>query len=68
MKIWTRTLVVALGLAVLLSGAVPRLTRTLESPASATPALSDLQSVEELKTLFNRDQGKPRLVLLLSPT
>ena len=34
----------------------------------AAPTLSDLKSVDELKTLFNQDRGKPRLVLLLSPT
>ena len=34
----------------------------------AAPALADLKSGDELKTLFNHDRGKPRLVLLLSPT
>ena len=38
------------------------------SPIYAAPTLSDLKSVDELKTLFNQDRGKPRLVLLLSPT
>jgi hypothetical protein len=37
-------------------------------PIYAAPTLSDLKSVDELKTLFNQDRGKPRLVLLLSPT
>ena len=32
------------------------------------PALSDLRSVDELKSLFDHDRGRPRLVLLLSPT
>ena len=41
---------------------------TGQAAAYAAPTLSDLKSVDELKTLFNRDRGKPRLVLLLSPT
>lgn len=36
--------------------------------ASVPPELKDLRSLEELKTLFNHDDGAPRLVLLLSPT
>ena len=35
---------------------------------SERPALSDLQEVDELRVAFNRDAGKTRLVLLLSPT
>jgi hypothetical protein len=35
-------------------------------PAPAT--LADIQSVGELKAAFTRDAGKPRIVLLLSPT
>jgi hypothetical protein len=30
--------------------------------------LSHLTGVEELKARFNRDAGKPRMVLLVSPT
>jgi hypothetical protein len=30
--------------------------------------LNDLDSLEELQEIFNRDAGKTRLVLLLSPT
>jgi hypothetical protein len=33
-----------------------------------TAALHELRSVSELKAQFNRDQGKVRLILLLSPT
>jgi hypothetical protein len=33
-----------------------------------TPSLQDLNGVEELKARFNKDRGKPRVVLLLSPT
>ena len=34
----------------------------------AAPSLTNLQDVDELKGLFNRDAGKIRLVLLVSPT
>jgi len=34
----------------------------------AEPNLSDLQRVDDLKTLFNGDAGKVRVVLLVSPT
>lgn len=33
-----------------------------------TPTISDLAGVQELKERFNADAGKPRVVLLLSPT
>jgi hypothetical protein len=32
------------------------------------PVLQDLDSVDALKTQFNKDRGRPRVVLLLSPT
>jgi hypothetical protein len=39
------------------------------SPANAAaPVLDDLLSVDDLQSAFNRDAGKVRLVLLLSPT
>jgi hypothetical protein len=31
-------------------------------------ALTDVHSVEDLRSRFNQDQGAPRLVLFLSPT
>lgn len=34
----------------------------------AAPSLIDLRSPDELKAHFNRDVGKVRLVLLVSPT
>ncbi len=30
--------------------------------------LHDLAGVDEFKTVFNRDAGQPRIILLLSPT
>ena len=35
---------------------------------SALGSISDLQDVEQLRTMFNQDDGEIRLVLLLSPT
>ena len=32
------------------------------------PTLSDLDGIAELQARFNRDVGKPRIVLLVSPT
>ncbi len=31
-------------------------------------SLMDLPDIEELRTLFNQDEGKPRLILVFSPT
>src|SRR5262249_54840227 len=36
--------------------------------AATTATLTDLSGVNDLKTLFNQDKGKIRLVLLVSPT
>jgi hypothetical protein len=38
------------------------------APASARTELRDLATVEELRTRFEADGGRTRLVLLLSPT
>ena len=32
------------------------------------PVLQDLEGVDAFKTQFNKDRGRPRVVLLLSPT
>jgi hypothetical protein len=36
--------------------------------AATPPKLANLGGVDDLKTLFNQDKGKIRLVLLVSPT
>lgn len=36
--------------------------------ASEKEPLKEIQSIETLRTQFNRDMGKTRLILLLSPT
>ncbi len=41
-------------------------TSAVEEPTRGS--LSDLQDVEQLRTLFGQDDGEIRLVLLLSPT
>jgi len=35
---------------------------------AAPTSWNDLRSLDDLKTAFNRDQGRVRVVLLLSPT
>lgn len=67
MKLKSRALVAAFGLWVVF-GASDAETPWKANPIFAAPALSDLKSVVELKTMFNQDRGKARLVLLLSPT
>ncbi len=41
---------------------------TLPTIASAVVSLSQLRSVQEVKAWFNAYKGRPRLILLLSPT
>jgi hypothetical protein len=36
--------------------------------AAARKPLTEIQSIETLRSQFNRDAGKTRLILLLSPT
>jgi hypothetical protein len=40
----------------------------LSSSLTAAPSLTDLRGVDDLKSLFNKDVGRVRLVLLVSPT
>ena len=35
---------------------------------STTATLTDINSTEEFQKLFNKDDGTPRLILLVSPT
>jgi len=40
-----------------------------DAPAQRSASgLSDLTTIDQLKTRFKDDQGSPRLILLLSPT
>ena len=53
------------------SGSLPASNTTSTGAAGSPPSrnvLHDLHSVGELKGMFNRFDGSPRLVLLLSPT
>lgn len=44
-------------------------TSALSQSAEAPPsALADIERVDQLKTIFNADAGKTRIILLLSPT
>jgi len=61
-----RVAAAVLGTLLLLSGSLR--STDAYAPASAAPTLADLKGVEELRSLFNADVGKVRLVLLLSPT
>jgi hypothetical protein len=38
------------------------------SPAPAAGGLRDIEGVLDLRVTFNADSGRPRLLLLLSPT
>jgi len=55
---WLRSIVAMVALAVL---AVPH-------AAPAGTPLSQLRGMQELKSWFNTFNGRPRLILLLSPT
>lgn len=54
----------AAGLAAGLRAAEPAVTVAAVQPA----ALVDLSTVDELRLAFEHDAGKPRVILLLSPT
>ena len=39
-----------------------------QTPNKPAASLEDLQDLSQLQTMFNKDTGTPRLILLLSPT
>jgi hypothetical protein len=59
---------VACAVAILVIGTSQAGRGPLSGALAAAPSLTDLRSPDELKTQFNRDAGKVRLVLLVSPT
>ena len=59
---------VACAVAILVIGTSQPGRGPLSGALAAAPGLTDLRSPDELKTQFNRDAGKVRLVLLASPT
>lgn len=59
---------IACAVAILVVGASQAGRGPLFAWLAAAPSLTDLRSADELKALFNRDAGKVRLVLLVSPT
>ena len=48
-----------------LSEAVSRVGEVGSAPSAS---LTDITSIDQLQTAFNKDAGRPRLILLLSPT
>ena len=63
-----RTRLIAVGLAALALLGAQAGTLDITPSLLAAPSLTELRGVDELKGLFNKDAGKVRLVLLVSPT
>ena len=62
------SVIVSLCTALMIGASPMRPVDAASSPAASRATLTDLRSVDDLKTLFNADIGKTRLVLLVSPT
>ncbi len=60
-----KVLVITAALATMLLLAACGTSATEDSPLGS---ISDLQDLEQLRTMFSQDDGEIRLVLLLSPT
>ncbi|MBN4080783.1 hypothetical protein JYT44_00320 [Caldithrix abyssi] len=70
-KIITGTILIIGLIAVWAAGSNPSSSEEVKGGsqvASAEPLLTDLDHLDSLRTLFQRDTGKVRLVALLSPT
>ncbi|MGH9409760.1 MAG: hypothetical protein ACRD1V_09935 [Vicinamibacterales bacterium] len=63
-----RLMLVLAALIVLVAPARPPVRASLPTVTAAQPTLTDLQGVDDLRALFDRDAGTVRLVLLVSPT
>jgi hypothetical protein len=59
---------IACAVAILVIGVSQAGQGPLSGSLAAAPSLIDLRSPDEIRTQFNRDAGKVRLVLLVSPT
>ncbi len=42
--------------------------RAASSPSSSPRTLTDLRGIAQLRTVFNKASGEPRLIVLVSPT
>jgi hypothetical protein len=68
-RAWSNLLVALLALVVVACGHPAAVTLPWDRPAPpAGISLTDLQSIGDLQAVFNRDAGKPRLIMLVSPT
>jgi hypothetical protein len=59
---------VAFSIALLLLAGCFGSSDTSSPTTSAGPALTDLRSVSQFRSLFNEAEGKARLIVLLAPT